>query len=134
MKNEEAKARLDALQGIWSVYCNPKKLDAFTLVPKVVNSSVQNRVFELLDDAEMIELSRSRHLLGVPGMARSALINTKRRVRNVLENRKYFGYIKAATDLVRVASVSLGIPLTLPDPSLLEGIISKGYNPPLIDL
>lgn len=67
-------------------------------------------------------------------MARAAVIKTKRRVRNVLENRKYFGYIKAATDLVRVASASLGIPLTLPDPSNLGEIISKGYNPPLIDL
>lgn len=134
LKNEEAKARLDALQGIWSVYSSPKKIDAFTLVPKVVVPSVQKRVSDLLDDAEFVKLSSSRHLLGVPGKAKAALLRTKRYVTEVLENRRYLGYIKAATDLVRVASGSLGLPVTLPDPAVLKGIVATGYNPPIIDL
>lgn len=135
IKDEEARSRLDGLYGVYSLYQKPEKIDALTILPEVPIPSIYQRISDLLDDAEIIELSKNRYFLGFPSKAKAALIRIQRWGRNVLMNRKYMNYIKATTDLIQVASTSAGLPVPSGSmPEILRNILASPYNPPLIDL
>ena len=135
IKNEEARFRLDEIYGINSVYKKPEKLSSLTIIPEVTIPSIYQRICDFLDEAEIIELSRNRYLLGIPSKAKVALIRAQRWVRNFLTKQNYKDYIRVATDLIQIASTStkFDAPITVMS-EILKNLLTSTYNPPLIDL
>lgn len=135
VEDKEAKIRLDELYGIYYIYQAPKKIDAITLLPKVSHPSIYQRVTNLIDNAEIIELSRNRYFLGIPSKAKIAMIKIRRCIGKILANRRYANQITAATDLIQtvVSTPEVSIPLKSAY-EILKNIQISPYNPPLIDL
>ena len=134
IENEEAKFKLDELYGIFSLY-KTERLETLTLFPKVTIPSIYQRISDLLNEAEIVELSKNRYLLGIPSKVKVALIKIKKWKRNVLTDGKYMNYIKAAMDLIQIATDSIGLSVPVKTASkLLSDLLISKYNPPIIDL
>lgn len=135
VKDDEAKARLDQLSGIYYLYQKPRRIDALMLLPTRTNSFISKRVSDLLDEAETIELSKDRYLLGIPSKTKIALKRIKKTVATMLQNPKYSSQITAATDLIQTAISSSGIPIPAVEVyEILKSMQISAYSPPLIDL
>jgi len=135
VQDGEAKFRLDQLYGVFHIYQAPEKIDTLTMSPKIPIPSIYQRISDLLEEAEIIELSRDRYLLGIPSKAKTALINIKKWKRTVLANRKYKNYVGVAADLIQIAGDSVGVSVPVTDLSEnLMNLLTSTYNPPLIDL
>jgi hypothetical protein len=133
VKNAEAKFRLDQLFGIYSSYQKPKKIDTLTPRLDARNIRIRQRVFNILDEVEIQELSKNRHLLGIPSKAEVAMKKIKKCVREI--SAKYSEQITAATDLIRILASLKGVQVpTTSVYELLKTIEMSPYNPPLIDL
>jgi len=135
VKNAEAKFRLDQLFGIYYSYQKPEKIDTLTPCLNARNISIHQRVLGLLDEVEIIELSKNRYLLGIPSKAKIAIKKIKKGVSELLANKKYSGQIAAATDLIQILCSSKGV--SIPSTNvyeLLKSVQMSPYNPPLIDL
>ncbi len=135
MKSEEAKFRLDQLCGIYCIYQKPEKMDTIAILPQPSEPFIYQRINDLLDSAEIIELSKTRYYLGIPSKAKAAVIRIRKHVRRILEDKRYSGQIGAATDLVQTAG-SLGgfsVP-TRQMYEILKNIQMVSYSPPIIDL
>jgi len=135
VKDEEARFRLDQLYGVYSIYQKLDRIDVLTMLPGVSIPSIYDRINELLNEAEIIELSKDRYLLGIPSKAKIALQRIKLGISNISRNKKYKSYIGAASDLIQIAGASHGVPI--PSKSVyevLKNIQASPYNPPLIDL
>lgn len=135
VKGDEAKFRLDQLYGIHRIYNRPWKIETFTLRPQINVPSIYERVNDLLETAELIELSRSRYFLGIPAKVKIAIAMIRRYVRKILANREYSKRLKAATDFIQAAGSLAGI--SIPSTNAFESlrsILMSSYNPPLTDL
>lgn len=110
-------------------------MDTLTLTPHIAEPSVYQRINDLLDDSEIIELSKERHLLGFPSKAKIAMINIKRRVRNITKNRKYSELVAVTTDLIQIIGSSANIKAPLQSAYRILGSLQiSSYNPPIVDL
>ena len=134
-KDAEAKFRLDQLLGIYYSYQKPEKIDTLTPCLDARNIRIRQRVLGLLDEVEILELSKNRYLLGIPSKAKVAMKKIKKGVREILANKEYSGQIVAATDLIQILGSSKGVPIPSTNVyELLKSIQMPPYNPPLIDL
>ena len=135
VNDDEAKARLDQLSGIYCLYQKPMRINTLMLCPTKTNSFISKRVSSLLEEAEIIELSKDRYLLGIPSKTKIAMKKIKKRVATVLENPRYSGQLNAATDLIKTVSSSSGISMTTVDVyEILKNLQISSYSPPLINL
>jgi len=138
VEDEEAQFRLDTLQGINSIYRKGEKIQSLTIIPEVTVPSLYDRISDLLDEAEIVELSRSRYLLGIPDKVKIGAIEIRNWVRKALANEKHNYFIKVATDIIHMAGKYTGV--LIPSENAYEILKSihvspsRGYNPPMIDL
>jgi hypothetical protein len=135
MFTDEARFRLDQLQGICNLYQKPKKIPTLRMLPHACEISVQERVARLLDDAEMIELMRNRHFLGIPSKIKLAVKRIHNSIDKILANRKYKNQICAAVDMVQTAVSPSGVRIPLSDVfEILRNLSASSFNPPIVDL
>ena len=136
IKNKEAKSRLDQLEGLYSSYSKPLKIDTFTLFPKSIKPSIFERIADFLNEAEIIELSKRRHLLGIPGKAKVDLIKIRKYFKRLLLKREYKGIIHSATELIQILGLAGGVKIPNIDyfVEYFKDLYSGQYNPPLVDL
>jgi hypothetical protein len=136
IKNREAKIRLDQLEGIYLSYSKPLKIDTFTLLPRALKPSISERVADFLDEAEIIELSKKRYLLGIPNKAKTGLIKIKKYFKKVPPLiQKYRNLIRIAEGFIQISGLTGGAKIPNIDYLIthLELYLDK-YNPPLTDL
>lgn len=129
---DEAKFRLDQLVGIYSNYSNPLKIETFTVFPNISIPSIYHKISDFLDEAEIIELSKNRYLLGIPSKAKKALIKMKKGIRHFFSEKKYEKYIGAAMELTQIVGTTEG--LKIPNIDYFRELYSSEYNPPLVNL
>jgi hypothetical protein len=135
LQDEEAKFRLDQLFGIFHSYRKPEKIDTLTLLMPSRNISIHQRVNDMLDDSEIVELSKNRYLLGIPSNVKIAMKKIKKGISKILTNEKYSSQIAAATDLIQILDSSARIPVSSAAiQDVLKSIQLSPYNPPLIDM
>jgi hypothetical protein len=136
IKNTEAKSRLDQLEGIYSSYCKPLKIDTFSLLPKAMKPSIFERIADFLDEAEIIELSKRRYLLGIPDKAKVGLIKIRKYFKPLLLKRKYKSIIHSAVELIQIFGLTGGTKIPNIDyiVEYFQDLYSGQYNPPLVDL
>ncbi|MDF2953056.1 MAG: hypothetical protein OD816_000301 [Thermodesulfobacterium sp.] len=132
IKDTEAKFRLDQLLGIYSNYSNPLKIETFTIFPNISITSIYHRISDFLDEAEIIELSKNRHLLGIPSKAKIALMKMKKGIRHFFSEKKYKKYIGITTELLQIVGTLEGV--RIPNIEYFRELYSSEYNPPLVDL
>lgn len=128
----EAKFRLDQLFGIYSNYSNPLKIETFAISPNISIPSIYHKISDFLDEAEIIELSKNRYLLGISSKAKTALIKMKKGIRHFFSEKKYEKYIGVVTELTQIVETTEGI--KIPSIDFFKGLYSSEYNPPLVDL
>ena len=128
----EANFRLDQLFGIYSNYSNPLKIETFATYPNISIPSIYHKISDFLDEAEIIELSKNRYLLGIPSKAKTALIKMKKGIRHFPSGKKYEKYISIATELTQIVGFLEGI--KIPNIDYFRELYSSEYNPPLVDL
>lgn len=135
IKDDEASFRLDELHGIYYIYQKPMSIDALTIYPGSSGCSISQRVMDLLDDAEIVELSRNRHLLGFPSKVKIAMKNIKKWTAKILTKRKTKSQLSAATDLIQTVSSSAGVEIPLAETlEIIKSIQMSPYSPPIINL
>lgn len=135
LEDEEAKFRLDQLFGIYNSYRKLEKIDTLALLLPSRNICINQKVNDLLDDAEILELSKNRYLLGIPGSAKIAIKRIRKGIREILANKKYSRQIAAATDLIQIVGSSTIGPIPSADiQEVLRSIQLSPYSPPLIDM
>lgn len=128
----EANFRLDQLFGVYSNYSNPLKIETFATYPNISIPSIYHKISDFLDEAEIIELSKNRYLLGIPSKAKTALIKMKKGIRHFFSEKKYEKYIGAATELTQIVGITEGI--KIPNIDYFRELYSSEYNPPLVYL
>ena len=132
VKDTEARFRLKQLDGIFSHYSKPIKIETFTVVPSASIPSIYSRISEFLDEAEIIDLQKHRYRLGLPGMAKKALLSCKKIANHISTDARYKGWIAPATELIHTVEATTGI--KIPKIDILKEFYATGYNPPLVDL
>ncbi|MCJ7631292.1 hypothetical protein MUP77_02655 [Candidatus Bathyarchaeota archaeon] len=138
--DEESKFRLDQLIGLYNIYGKPQTIDALTMLPKVNSPAISERVDDLLQSAEIIELSRDRHLLGIPSKIKIAMKRIRKRVKRILRDERLSKELSAATDLIQIIGANaslLKMGASLPSGEvcrILNALQKSEYNPPLINL
>ena len=131
LQNEEAKFRLDQVQGIYSIYLHPERIETFVVYPGASTPSIYERISDFLDEAAVLELSKSRYMLGIPSKARMAMIEIGKRARHLKTEHDKQKWIRVVSELIQVAGRNYGV--NFPKIDALETSFST-YNPPLVDL
>jgi hypothetical protein len=131
INDAEGKIRLDQLLGIYSNYSNPLKIESFSIYPTISIPSIYSKLSDFLDETEIIEISKNRYLLGIPGRAKAAFLKIKKEIRQFLGNKKYEKYIGKSSELIQIIGSSQGI--KIPNVNFKDFFPSE-YNPPLVDL
>ena len=134
--SREAKSRLDQLLGIYSGYLRPLRIDTFTLLPMATEPSMYPDLADFLNEAEVIELSETRFLAGIPDQAKAALIKMREDIRRLLAGKKYSAMIRGATELIQIRGATKGVRIRNTDHLIdaFEELHSPEYAPPLVDL
>jgi len=135
IEDTEAKFRLDQLLGIYSNYSNPLKIETFTIFPNISIPSIYHKISDFLDEAEIIELSKNRHLLGIPSKAKIKLIEMKKGIRHFFSEKKYEKYKKyigITREFLQIVGTTEGV--RIPNIEYFRELYSSEYNPPLVDL
>jgi hypothetical protein len=126
VKSNESLALLSRIEGVANCYQISRR------IPNLAASgqpTPKDLLKDLLDDGRMISLSKSRYLLGIPSKFEIGLLRVKRKVKELLSDRRNREYIVAATKLGNMAAKHFNI-------EILEiGVEQKNvYAPPLISL
>lgn len=130
--DDEARFRLDQLSGIYSNYSKPLKIEAYTVIPDISMPSIYEKISDFLDEAEILELSSNRYLLGIPSKSKIAYLKIKKGLGYFLSEKKYEKYIKPAVELMKVGG--FGQSMNIPDVDFLRKLYPSKYSPPLTDL
>lgn len=121
-----ALSLVSRIDGLLNCYQNS------TQVPYVYprdSNATHDLLKNLLDDARMISLSKSRHLLGIPSKFETAIIKVKQKTRllaSIPKNRKHFAM---ATKIGNMATKQLNVELPQIDVERKEE-----FAPPLVSL
>lgn len=129
----EARIRLEQVAGIINLY-EESSIYTFTYVPEIDSVSMNDRIDDLLDEAEMVEISKTRHSLGVPRInteLRLAWLRTKLWYRSVLQKREYRKFLDLSSEIIRYISKYMGKEIPKLDIAFFD---TYSYRPPLIDL
>lgn len=134
-QDDEIKFRVDQVYGIYKIYEPPQRIKAVTLRPRLVEPSIFERVNDLLNSAEIMELSRSRYLLGIPGKSKAMLARIRHSIEKLLRKKEHLEKLRAVTDLIQTAGRPIGISLATKGAfDILQHLQKSSYNPPLTSL
>jgi hypothetical protein len=126
VKSGESQALMSRIEGILNCYSISGNIPGMIVTNK---STPDDLLKDLLDDAKIISLSKSRYLLGIPGEFQIAMVRMRQEIRTILSDRSKRQYLALATKLGNVAAKQINI--EIPE---LEVDRRKMFAPPLISL
>jgi hypothetical protein len=126
VKSGESQALISRLEGIVNCYPISGKIPGMVLANEPAPDDLLK---DLLDDAKIVSLSKSRYLLGIPGKFQIAMVKMRQGIRGILSDRSKRKYLAVATKLGNVATKHINI--EIPD---LDVDRRKVFAPPLISL
>lgn len=130
-RDDEAAFRLNQIKGLANLY-KPFEVSAFEVKTRLSRKSVKNRIRDMFDEAEIIEISRDKCRLGLYDKFKLLIARIKKRTRNFLiSNSDYSTLINGAMDITTHLT---NVPLNRIDYKNLARLYVKGYNPPIICL
>jgi hypothetical protein len=130
--DKEANYRLDAIEGIYSLYTNSEVIDAITYYPISQDRSIEDKINSLFQESEIIDASNQRHLFGIPYFYKSAKYKFKRIIDKIKKDKKIYSGINFSKDVLLTSS---GIPpKVIPDLPNISKYNDDTYNPPLMNL
>lgn len=100
IKTSESLGLLSRIEGIANCYQISRRIPNLVVSGK---PTPKDLLKDLLDDARMISLSRSRYLLGIPSRFEIGLIKVRQKVREFLSDRRNREYLVAATKVGNIA-------------------------------
>ena len=126
VKFSESLALLSRIEGIANCYQIPRRIPNLALSGQ---PTPKDLLKDLLDDARMVSLSRSRYLLGIPSRFEIGLIRARQKVREILSDRRNREYLVAATKIGNIAAKRFNT--EIPE---IEVEQKNVFVPPLISL
>jgi len=128
----ESKSRLSVVRGIFALYSNSQNVPGFRCIAKIPQTSMRERLDEILEDAYLLEASHLRRFLGLKANTKAIKRDLRKLIKFIVEHRPWAkGILTAATQtalLPAVPSEAAGV--------LLEAISNTGFAlsaPLLID-
>lgn len=128
--SREAVAILARLEGIINAFSQRETIDSLYINPDIHVTTPGDLLVELLNDAEYIELSEARYLLGVPKMINTSINKIKFNIHRLLKDKKIKYNLKIAKQAVNIATEAFKIPFKIPEISAS----THEYTPPLVSL
>lgn len=126
--SQESISRLSILEGIFAPY-KRTTVDSFYVSQDYSGKTVSERLFDLLEDAKIQDMSHERYLLGVPAKLKLAQRRIGLLVREILSRRKYQAVLSASKDVISAATQA-----SIPSPNLTDIVLGEPYSPPLVSL
>lgn len=126
--SHETISKLSILEGIVTPY-RGTTVDSFHISQDYGGKSVSERLFDLLADAKIQDLSHERYLLGIPAKLKLAQQRIRMLVREILNRPKYQSLLSAGKDIVSAATHT-----PIPTSYLTDIVLGEAYSPPLISL
>lgn len=126
VRSNESLALLSRIEGILNCYRISENIPGMMVTNQ---STPGNLLKDLLDDAKVISLSKSRYLLGIPGKFEIAMIRIKQKLREIVSDRRKRKYLAIASKVGNIATRQINV--ELPE---LEIEQQKMFAPPLVSL
>jgi hypothetical protein len=126
VRSNESLGLLSRIEGITNCYRISRRIPNLAISGK---PTPRDLLKDLLDDARMISLSKSRYLLGIPSKFEIGLIRAREKVREILSDRKNREYLVAATKVGNIAAKYLNT--EIPEIDVEQKNV---FAPPLISL
>lgn len=127
VNNDEARVRMIQLKGLYNLYKLKKEISSIKLIADTLNPSIEERIADLLYEAEYLEISHMRHLLGIPSYINKGILKTKKLMSNLIRKKKYKNIIQSSISSINLVS-NLNIKGII-DPTLNKYLYD--YSPPL---
>lgn len=129
----EGRLRIEQLAGLANLY-EKSSICAFGYEPKLADFSMLDRIEDLLDEAEIVEISRKRYSLGMPRIDTSlqlAWLKSKLWYRKIMRKRKYKKFLRLSKEIINYIPKLLGKEI----PGLEIPFFDKeSYRPPCVDV
>lgn len=125
-KGSDGYVVLSQLQGLTKVL-ETHELESYYL-RKGTEISFLKRMEDFLNEAEIIENSQNRYLLGVPSKLENAIIRLRMGAKNLLTDKDYHKYFYIVGQVINIFNP----PLKIPGIELLKNYEDK-FIPPLLD-
>ena len=126
VKSSESLALLSRIEGILNCYQISENIPGMIVKNQ---STPENLLKDLLDDAKVISLSESRFLLGIPGKCHIAMIRIKQKLREIISDTRNRKYLAIASKLGNIATKQINV--EIPE---IEIDQQKRFAPPLVCL
>jgi hypothetical protein len=126
IKSDESLAVLSRIEGVLNCYQISGRIPGLRPKTQPVPSDLLR---DLLDDARVISLSKSRFLLGIPGRFEIAMIRMRQKLRDILSDRTNREHLATASKIGNIATKFYNI--EIPE---IESEATRGFTPPLISL
>lgn len=126
VRSSESLALLSRIEGILNCYRISENIPGMMVTNQPTPGDLLK---DLLDDAKVISLSKSRYLLGIPGKFEIAMIRIKQKLREIISDRRKRKYLAIASRVGNIATRQINV--ELPE---LEIEQQKMFAPPLVSL
>lgn len=129
----EARIRLEQVAGIINLY-EKSSVSTLTYTARTPGISMIERIEDLLDEGEIVEMSKRRHSLGVPRINTElhiAWLKTKLRYRKLLRKRKYRRFLRFSKEIIRYISKHTGREIPKFEVPFFD---EDSYRPPVVDV
>lgn len=126
INTSESRALLARISGIVNCYQISAQIPCIMSRNHVIPKDL---LMDLLDDAKMISLSRSRYLLGIPGKFEIAVTKIKQKLREILSEPRTRRRLAIGAKLGNIATKQVNV--ELPEIDIER---KKTFSPPLISL
>jgi len=127
-KSQTARANLAFVQSLMSSY-SVEYVGCLRALPQANSSELVDNFDEFLADELYRQISVERYRLGLPPVARKALLATRTLARRLIRKKLFARFFDYGTKAV---SVGTGIPL--PNSEIAGTIAQEAYLPPIVDL
>lgn len=125
---EEAEARMIEIKGLLNLY-DETRIKSISMFQDV-GISFSKRINEILNDSEIMENSKNRHLLGIPSKCKNAFVHLKNFKSKVVERPEYSNILKRGEQIINVGFRASQIPISIPK----LGVNFSDFIPPLFDI
>jgi hypothetical protein len=130
INDKDVQFLLDDLLGIINLY-EEKNIDCTIFDTGFSKQKISTRISEILDIAEIIEISKLRYKLGLREHILKVIPEIRMRVRSLVTKKEYASCLRASQEIL---SVVLGPQDLPPKIGELTNFFTHKYNPPIIDL
>lgn len=124
--SSESVALLSRIQGILNCYQIKRSIPGIMAAPQITSAELLR---DLLDDARVVSLSKSRYLFGIPGSFEIAMIRVKQKIREIISDKRNRDRLLTASKVGNIATKPL--PFQIPE---IEIEAKKVFTPPLVSL